>query len=125
MNQLTLTEFRDALEGAFAQAGVPLGTYTLPSGAQVPALWVGDVPEGTTVTGLEVLIPATPDQEVIQVMAAAITIDRYPVRLVSHDGQPLKPALSAVYGAFRTVTDMNALSATADYPDQVVVTITP
>jgi hypothetical protein len=125
VRQLTLQELRDTLEGTLTRWGVPLGTYTLPGGAQAPALWVGDVPEGTTVTGLEVLIPATPEQDVIQVMAGVITIDRYPVRLVSHDGQPLKTALNAVYHAFRTVTDVNALPATSDYPEQVVVTITP
>lgn len=125
MKQLSLQELRDTLEGALARWGVPLGTYTLPGGAQAPALWVGDVPDGTTVTGLEVLIPATPEQDVIQIMAGVLTIDRYPVRLVSHDGQPLKAALSAVYGTFRTVTDVNALPATSDYPEQVVVTITP
>ncbi|BDP44847.1 hypothetical protein DAETH_48160 (plasmid) [Deinococcus aetherius] len=125
MRQLTLPELREAVEWALADADVVLGTYRYPGGQETPALHVGDPPEGVTVRGLEILIPATPEPTVISTFAGAITIDHYPVRAVSHDGRTLTPVWQALATAFRGTPAPQVLQATDRYPDQMLVTITP
>ena len=125
MKQPTPLQLREAVEAALRDGDVTPGTYTWPNGAQTPALYTGDPPEGVTVTGLEVLIPATPDSDVISTFAGAITIDRYPIRAVAHDGQSLTPFFAALATAFRSVAAPEVLQATDRYPDQILVTVTP
>lgn len=125
MRQLTLPELREAVQAALRDADVTLGTYRYPGGQTTPALYVGDPPEGVTVTGLEVLIPATPESTVISTFAGPITIDHYPVRAVAHDGRSLAPVWQALASAFRSTSAPQVLQATDRYPDQMLVTITP
>lgn len=125
MRQLTLPQLREEIGAALAAFGIPLGTYRFGNGNTGPALSVGDPPEGVTVQGLEVLIPATPEIDVIPTFAGAITVDRYPVRAVAHDGQSLSPVWNALAQAFRGVDAPQVLQATDRYPDQMVISITP
>lgn len=125
MRQLTLPELRAEIEAALQAAEIVVGTYRWPDGRTAPALFVGDPPEGVTVRGLEVLIPATPESSIIPIFAGSITIDRYPVRAVAHDGQSLTPIYRALAGAFKGTAATQVLQATARYPDQMLVTITP
>lgn len=103
-----------------------LGTYTLPGGEVVPALSLGDPPEGTTVQGLECLIatnpkPITPDMFGIPDLPRA-----YPVRLVNHDGGPdaLQDATNALAQVFWPFWDEPRLQeATADMPEQSTMSL--
>lgn len=103
-----------------------LGTYTLPGGEVVPALSMGDPPEGTTVTGLECLMatnpkPITPDMFGIPDLPRA-----YPVRLVNHDDGPdaLQDATNALARWFWPFWDEPRLQeATADMPEQSTMSL--
>lgn len=129
MRQPSPAELRELVLRALSTAGVGLGTYTYPATGQAPrttpAFFLGDPPEGVTVQGLEVLLSATPESTVISTFAGAITIDRYAIRAVAHDGQGLKPVYTALAGAFKGISPPNVLQATDRYPDQMVFTITP
>lgn len=53
-------EVKRQVSEALKAGGVELGTATLPGGAKVPAIYVGDWPTGTVVSGLECLVPLSP-----------------------------------------------------------------
>jgi hypothetical protein len=125
MIQPSIREFREQLVQALVAGEIPVGIYHEQGVPDRPAMYVGDPPEGVTVSGLEVLIPETPELTTISTFAGAVTIDRYPVRLVAHDGQNLKPAYIALASAFKRVSAPQILQATDRYPSQMVITITP
>lgn len=62
-----------------------LGTYTLPSGATIDALYVGQPPSDWTVSGLEVIIDPVQDWAHIPAHHTSAYVDELNVRLVAHD----------------------------------------
>lgn len=131
MKQASIAELRARIEQALADAAVPIGTHHWPATADVeayetPAIWVGQVPEGVTVDGLEVLISESSDPQILRTFAGTVTIDRYPVRLVAHEGKHLTEAFRALAQAFgNRMSPPDVLQGTDRYPDQMLVTVTP
>lgn len=131
MKQASIVELRSRVEQALTSAGVPIGTHYWPAtddtaAYEAPAIWVGQVPEGVTVDGLEVLISESSEPQIIQTFAGTVTIDRYPVRIVAHEGKHLTEALRALANAFgNRMSRPNVLQGTDRYPDQLLVTLTP
>lgn len=131
MEQVSLAELRGRVAAALEAGGVPLGTHYWPASAdtaayETPALYVGQVPEGVTVEGLEVLIGTASDPLIIRTFAGVVTVDRYSVRVVDHDDRYLTEALRALANAFgNRMSTPDVLQSTDRYPAQFVVTITP
>lgn len=125
MKQLTLPQLREAVETALRENDILLGEYRWSTGQRTPALYVGEPPEGVTVSGLEILIPETPETDVLPTFAGAVSIDRFPIRAVSHDGKSLSPVWMALAGAFKGLEAPQMLQATDRYPDQMLIRITP
>lgn len=112
---------RQRVEQALTTAQI-LGTYTLPGGEQVPAISLGDPPEGTTAQGLECLIAPNPKPIIPDTFGVPDVPRAYPVRLINHAGdvdvlQDGVNALAARFWPFWEISD--PLSATADYPEQI------
>jgi len=97
---LSALEVRTRVEAALLAAGVPLGTYTLPGGQPTPAISVGDPPQGTTATGLEVLISRNPQQRAPDAFQFVGYIEAYPIRLVNRDHVDLEAATNAIAQEF-------------------------
>ncbi|UQN10368.1 hypothetical protein [Deinococcus sp. QL22] len=111
---------------AFVEAGVVLGVATFPGGQTADGLTVGDWPEGTTVTGLEVIISANPRQRVVPAFAFLGFQTSFPIRLVNQSGQEdLEAAVNAIAEAFWPLADDPALlEESRDYPEQVTLAVT-
>lgn len=58
--RVVLKQVKAALEEQGPLLGFELGTATLKGGAEVPAIYLADWPEGTVVKGLEVIVPRSP-----------------------------------------------------------------
>lgn len=114
---------RQAVEAALAAGGIEVGTYRLPDGEETPAVYLGNPPEGTTASGLEVLIALNPQRQTIDAFIP-LGIRDYPVRLVNWDGLPdvLEDATNAILRRFRMFGDEPAL-VPAD-PEQVTFSLT-
>lgn len=78
---MTPAELRAALSGLLS--GV-LGTYTLPSGSTVDAIYVGEPPSDWTASGLEVLIDPLGDFSHIPAHQTSAYADELNVRMVAH-----------------------------------------
>ncbi|WP_295818018.1 hypothetical protein [uncultured Deinococcus sp.] len=123
---MTVGELRDRIEAALGDAGVPLGT-ALVNDTPTPAIVVGDWPEGTTVTGLEVVIRATPNQETIAGFEFIGFVRSYRVRLINWSGtENLEDACNALAGAFWPLAeDPAVIPQSPDYPEQVTLALNP
>jgi hypothetical protein len=118
---------RDAIEAALADADVPLGIATFPDGHTTPALNVGDWQDGTTVTGLEVVIAPNPAQKSVPAFEFLGFQRSYPVRLINWGGsEDLEAAVNAIAAVFWPLAeDPRLLPASPDYPEQVTLSVTP
>lgn len=74
--------------------------YTLPGGSETPAIYIGEPPEGTTATGLEVLITLNPRQKAPDAFQFLGYIESWPIRLVNRDHVDLEAATNAIAKAF-------------------------
>ena len=118
-------QMRLRIEAALTAASIRLGTYTI-NGEPVPALSLGDPPEGTTVQGLEVLIATNPKRTSVQAFAYLGAPLSYPVRLINHadEADVLEEATNALAAAFWPFDDEPALlPATAEIPEQVTFSL--
>ena len=121
----TTPEFRAQIEEALAAGGVELGTYTYPGNATAPAICVGDPPEGTSVTGLEVLIARNPDRITLPGFEFVGFIEEWPVRFINWGNADLEEAVNALAVAFHPLAqDPQILPASPDYPEQLTLKIT-
>ncbi|GAA5513645.1 hypothetical protein Dcar01_02389 [Deinococcus carri] len=112
---------RRGVEAALAEAGVQVGTYRFPDGQEAPAIRVGDPPEGTTVTGLEVLISPNPKRQNIEAFIP-LGIQSYSVRLLNRAALPdvLEEATNAIAQRFWPFDDEpRRLDASSAMPEQV------
>ncbi|WP_339096191.1 hypothetical protein WDJ50_02560 [Deinococcus sp. VB142] len=103
-----------------------LGTYTLPSGDSVPALWLGDPPEGTTVSGLECLISPNPRRDTVEAFQYLGAPLAYPIRLVNNaaEADALDIAVNVLAAHFWPFWDDPVLlQATADIPEQTTLSL--
>lgn len=91
---------KDRLLAALAEGEVELGEYRLPKGSVAPAIYVGEPPEGTTATGLEVLIARNPRQVAPEAFQFLGYIEVWPVRLINRGHQDLEAATNAIAQAF-------------------------
>lgn len=93
---------RRRVERALAEGGIEVGTYRLPDGTETPAVYVGNPPEGTTATGLEVQISPNPKKLGIEAFKYPGMPSAYPVRLLNWAGLPdvLEEATNAIAGYF-------------------------
>lgn len=113
---------RHAVEQAFGEAGIPIGTYTHPGGQKSPAVSVGDPAEGVTAEGLEVLVHPNPERQELVTFAYAGAVLRYPVRLINWDAAPdlLEQALGVLAERFWPFgADPILLPETSENPEQV------
>lgn len=119
-------EIAERIRAALAEAGVPLGVARFATGQEVPALSVGDWPEGTTVTGLEVIVSVNPKQEVVPAFAFLGFQTSYPVRLINQSGaEDLEAACNAIAEVFWPLADEpRLLPESRDYPEQVTLAVT-
>lgn len=116
---------RQRIESTLTAAGL-LGTYTLPGGETVPALSLGDPPEGTTVDGLECLIATNPKPITPEMFGIPDLPRAYPVRLVNHAdaADVIQDATNALAQAFWPFWDDPVLlEATADIPEQATMSL--
>jgi hypothetical protein len=121
----TTSELRAQVEEALASSGVDVGTYTYPGGATAPAIYVGDPPEGTSVTGLEVLIARNPDRSTLPGFEFIGFIEEWPVRFINWGNADLEEAANALAVAFYPLAqDPQILPASPDYPEQLTLKIT-
>lgn len=116
---------RRQIEQALANAGVRLGTARYKDGKTVPALVMGDWPEGTTVTGLELILTANPQQQGVPGFSYMGFIRSWPVRAVNHSGREnLEAVANALAEEFWPLWDgPDLLPATADYPEQMTLSV--
>lgn len=120
---MQLLDLRERVERALADAGVQLGTYHTQALGDVPALYVGDPPEGTTVDGLEVMIYPQPHSTVVSTFGGSIQVKRWRVRLIRHDAAAdLEGATDALVEAFEAPTPQ-FIDEAGDIAEQVLVTI--
>jgi hypothetical protein len=119
-------EIAEGVRAALAEAEVPLGVATFSTGQTTDGLTVGDWPEGTTVTGLEVIISANPRQRVVPAFAFLGFDTSYPIRLVNQSGtEDLEAAVNAIASAFWPLADdPTLLLESRDYPEQVTLAVT-
>lgn len=118
---------RERIEAALRDGDVKLGTATLPNKARTPALTVGDWPEGTTVTGLEVIVSRNPRQQSIEAFAFVGFIPSFEVRLINWSGrEDLEAASNAIAAAFWPLAEDPALiPASPLNPEQVTLAVHP
>lgn len=116
---------RRQIEQALAAAGVKLGTARYKDGKTVPALVVGDWPEGTTVTGLGVILSVNPQQQEVPGFSYMGFIRSWPVRAVNHSGREnLEAVANALAEEFWPLWEgPELLPATADYPEQMTLSV--
>lgn len=120
---MQLIDLRQRVEQALKAAGVELGTYHTPEQGDLPALHVGDPPEGTTVDGLEVVISPRPHSTVVSTFGGSIQVKRWRVRLVKHDETAdIEAATDALVDAFAAPTPQ-FIDEVGDIAEQVIVTI--
>lgn len=101
------------------------GTAILPGGQTTPAITVGDWPEGTTVTGLEVLIGSTPRQRAIDAFEFLGYVEVWTVRLVNwQNAVNLEDAANAVAAEFWPLdADPQVIPENSLVPEQVVLSV--
>lgn len=119
-------EIADRIRAALAEAGVPLGVATFREGHTRDALNVGDWPEGTTVTGLEVIVAANPKQQTVPAFSFLGFQNSFPVRLINQSGEEdLEAATNAIAEIFWPLAeDPRLLEESRDYPEQVTLAVT-
>ena len=103
-----------------------LGAYTLPGGEVVPAISLGDPPEGTTVQGLECLMAPNPKRDEALSFAYLGAATAYPVRLINNTDDPdvIEIATNALARWFWPFWDEPRLQeATADMPEQSTMSL--
>jgi hypothetical protein len=116
---------RAQVEAAFEASQVQIGVYTFPGGQTSPAICVGDPPEGTSVTGLEVLIARNPDRTTLPGFEFIGFIEEWPVRFINWGNADLEDAANALALAFHPLAqDPQILPASPDYPEQLTLKIT-
>ncbi|MGY2892752.1 hypothetical protein [Deinococcus sp. UYEF24] len=121
----TTPELRAQVEEALASEGVEVGTYTYLGGGTSPAICVGDPPEGTSVTGLEVLIARNPDRSTLPGFEFIGFIEEWPIRFINWGNADLEAAANALAVAFHPLAqDPQILPASPDYPEQLTLKIT-
>lgn len=116
-----------------ALTDVALGEYTLPNGATTPAITVGDPPDGTTVSGLEVVIYPAPKPNIVNTFGGNINIKSWLVRIVNHPYPPdelqpagagdLDAAMDAITDAFPGMPTPQLIEEAGDIAEQVLFTI--
>ncbi|MBZ9753005.1 hypothetical protein K7W42_19385 [Deinococcus sp. HMF7604] len=121
-----LEALRSQLEAAFTAAGVALGLATV-NGVPVAALNIGDWPEGTTVTGLEVLVSRTPQQREVDAFAFLGFVPSYTIRLINWSGaEDLEAATNAIAEVFWPLAEEPRLiPESPQNPEQVTLAVTP
>lgn len=128
---MILAEFRAQVEAALAD--VVLGVYTLPNGESTPAVYVGDPPEGTTVSGLEVMIYPTPKPRIVNTFGGNLNIKSWQVRVINHPyppgvpvpegGNDLDAAIDAITDAFPGMPTPQLIEEAGDIAEQVLLTV--
>lgn len=123
---MTLAQLRTRVEHALEQEGVKLGTATI-GGQAVPALNIGDWPEGTTVQGLEIIISRNPTQEPIPGFEFVGFITSYPIRAVNWSGaEDLEAVANAIASEFWPLAqDPARIPESPSYPEQITLAVTP
>lgn len=123
---MTAQEVAERIKAALAEEGVPLGVATFREGHTRAALNIGDWPEGTTVTGLEIIVAPNPRQQVVPAFAFLGYQQSYPVRLINQSGsEDLEAATNAIAAAFWPLADdPRLLEESRDYPEQVTLAVT-
>lgn len=118
---------RERLERAFQTADVPLGTATFQNGSITPALNVGDWPDGTTVTGLEVIVARTPTLQSIDAFAFLGLVPSYTLRLINWSGtEDLEAATNAIAEEFWPLAEEpRLLPETPRTPEQLTLAVHP
>ena len=125
MTRLTAADIRDQVALALAAGGVTVGTYTFQGGQTAPAISVKDVPQGTSVTGLEVLIARNPDRKMLRGFEFLGFIEEWPVRLINWGNVDLEDACNAIAEVFHPLAeDPSLLPASPDYPEQCTLKLT-
>lgn len=121
---MDVLELRRRVENALVDAGVKVGTYTLPGGLTTPALYVGDPPQGTTATGLEVMILPNPRPRIVSTFGGGINVKSWEIRVVEHtDDADLDGALDALAEAFGPIPTPQLIPEAGDIAEQAIVTI--
>ncbi len=118
---------RQVIRDALQADGIPLGEARLPNGSLVSALTVGDWEDGTTVTGLEVLIATNPQQQALETFAFPGFIPSYAVRLINWSGrEDLEAAVNAIAERFWPLAQDPALiPESAANPEQLTIAVHP
>lgn len=122
-------EVRTGVRNALLAGGVKIGTARLPNGTMVEALVMGDFPEGTTASGLEIQISEEPELTPMGGFEHLGFQRVWTVRVIDwksgdHETDQLEQAanaLVAVYHPFESGPDI--LPASPDYPEQMVIGI--
>lgn len=119
-------QLRERITAALDEAQLPLGTATLANGETTPAINCGDWPDGTTVTGLEVLIGATPRQRALDAFVFLGFVNVHSVRLIAWEGAPdLEDVANTLAEAFWPLDqDPQVLPENDLMPEQVLLAIT-
>lgn len=107
-----------------ADAGVQVGVYHTREMGDIPALYVGDPPKGTTVDGLEITIHQSSKPRIISTLGGNIVFKDWLVRVIKHDRKAdIDAAVQAIAAAFDPVPTPQFIPEAGDIAEQVLFTI--